>query len=130
MARREIATRSVGTLLAALLISTSAHGQSREPSLEELETERLLNQASKAFERHDLSIEAMSADFRYRCLRAIGDTAYCECLVEKRPYPLRFDQYIGISSRTRSELEYDTLNAQGKAIVDSVYRVRDECVGG
>lgn len=117
------------TLLAVLMFTVGAHGQSRESSLEELEMEQLMNQASQVFEKHDLSIEEMSADFRYRCLRAIGDTTYCECLVMKRPYTLRFDHYIGISSRTKLELEYDTLSNYSKEVVDKVYLVRDECVG-
>ncbi len=129
MARREAPGRPAATLVAALLLSAGVSAQSREPTLEELEIESLMDQASKAFERRDLSIEEISADFRYRCLRAIGDTAYCDCLVDKRPYTLRFEQYIGISSRTRSELAYETLGAHGRDIVEKVYDVRDECVG-
>jgi hypothetical protein len=130
MAPRDIPVRSAAALTAALLVFAVAQAQTREPTLEELETERLMDQASKAFERTDLSIEEISADFHYRCLRAIGDTTYCDCLVEKRPYTLRFEQYIGISTRTRSELAYETLSVHGKDIVDKVYHVRDECVGG
>jgi hypothetical protein len=128
MAQPEHFGHSTAALLAALAFSSAAHGQLREPSLEELEMEHLVNQASQVFEKRNLTIEEISADFRYRCLRAIGDTTYCECLVEKRPYTLRFDQYIGISSRTRSELDYDTLSDYGKEIVNKVYVVRDECV--
>ena len=90
--------------------------------------ERLLEQASGMFEKRALSIEEISADFEYRCLRAIGDTPFCECLVRRRPYPLRFEQYIGITSRTRSELDYDTLGDVSKAVVDKVFALRDECV--
>ena len=115
-------------LLAVILISASAYGQDREPSLEELEMERLLEQASGMFEKRTLSIEEISADFEYRCLRSIGDTPFCECLVHRRPYPLRFEQYIGITSRTRSELDYDTLGDVSKAVVDKVFALRDECV--
>ena len=115
-------------LLAVILISASAYGQDREPSLEELEMERLLEQASGMFEKRALSIEEISADFEYRCLRSIGDTPFCECLVRRRPYPLRFEQYIGITSRTRSELDYDTLGDVSKAVVDKVFALRDECV--
>lgn len=91
--------------------------------------EYLLEQASRAFEKHDLSIEQISADFKFRCLRAIGDTAFCECLVESRPYILRFEQYVRISSRTKAELGYDTLGDNSRNIVDKVFVVRDECVG-
>ena len=128
MVPREILGHSAAALLAVFVLPAGAYGQDREPSLEELETEHLIDQASRAFTSHDLSIEAISADFRYRCLRAIGDTTFCECLVERRPYTLRFDQYIDISSRTRSELKYDTLSGQGKQIVDEVYAVRGDCV--
>ena len=120
---------SAAALLTVFVLSTTSQGQSSEPSLQQLEMEHLLEQASQAFEKNDLSIEQISADFKYRCLRAIGDTAFCECLVKKRPYILRFEQYIGISSRAKAELEYDTLSHYSKEIVNEVFVVRDECVG-
>ena len=120
---------SAAALLTVFVLSTTSQGQSSEPSLQQLEMEHLLEQASQAFEKNDLSIEQISADFKYRCLRAIGDTAFCECLVKKRPYILRFEQYIGISSRAKAELEYDTLSDYSKEIVNEVFVVRDECVG-
>lgn len=116
-------------LIPLLALPIAARMEAREPSLEELEMEYLLQQASQAFEKHNLSIEQISADFKFRCLRAIGDTAFCDCLVERRPYILRFEQYVGISSRTRSELRYDTLSDNGREVVDKVFVVRDECVG-
>ena len=117
-------------LLAATLSAMNAHGQARNLTIDELEMERLLGQASEMFGKRDIPIEEISADFEYRCLRSIGDTPFCECLVRRRPYPLRFEQYIGITSRTRAELDYDTLGETSKAIVDRVFRLRDECVAG
>jgi hypothetical protein len=128
MVQPEIFGRSALALFAVFMLSASAHGQLREPSLEELETERLMDQASRIFEKHNLSIEELSADFHYRCLRAFGNTPFCECLVKKRPYVLRFEQYVGISSRTKAELDYDTLNNHSKEIVNEVFRLRDACV--
>ena len=115
-------------LFAALAPSAIPAAQGREPNLEELEMEYRLGQASRAFERQGLSMEQMSADFQYRCLRAVGDGALCGCLVVKRPYILRFEQYVGISSRTKAELDYDTLSVSGRKIVDRVFRIRDSCV--
>lgn len=116
-------------MLFVLLASfVSFHAQGREPSLEELEMEFLLDQATRAFEKPNLSIEQISADFKFRCLRAIGDTGYCECLVKRRPYSLHFEQYVAIIARTKAELGYDTLSDISKTIVDKVYAVRDECV--
>jgi len=122
--------RPAAVLLAVFVLTTRAQAQSRGPRLEELEMERLIDQASRAFEKHNLPIEEMSADFHYRCLRAIGDATFCECLAEKRPYTLRFKQYIGISSRTKAELDYDTLSDYSKEIVDKAFLMRDECAGG
>ena len=119
---------STVALLAVFVSAVTAQERPREPSLEELEVEHLIDQASKVFEQHGLPIEELSVDFQYRCLRAIGDTPFCECLLEKRPYPLRFHQYIGISSRTKAELDYGTLSDSGKAIVDRVFLLRDDCV--
>ncbi len=115
-------------LLAVFVFTATAHEHGREPSLKELEMEHLIDQASQVFEKHDLPIEEISADFHYRCLRAIGDMTFCECLVNKRPYILRFEQYIGISSRTKAELDYDTLSDYSREIVDKVLLVRDQCV--
>ena len=119
------------TILFATLVywgATTVEG--REPSLEELEMQYRLDHATRTFHKHDLSIEQISTDFEYRCLRSIGDAALCGCLVEKRPYILRFEQYVGISSRTKAELDYDTLSDSGRKIVDTVFRVRDDCVSG
>lgn len=87
-----------------------------------------LDQASQAFDKRNLTIEQISADFRYRCLRAVGDAVFCECLVAKRPYSLRFERYIGISSRTKTELRYDALSDESKAVVERVFTLRDVCV--
>jgi len=91
--------------------------------------EYLVEQASQRFYKPELEIEEITADFRFRCLRAIGDTRFCECLAGERPYTLYFDQYIRLSARTKSELGYETLNDNSRRIVDEVFRVRDECVG-
>lgn len=115
-------------LFAVLATFAVFHAEGGEPSLEELEMEYLLDQASRAFEKQDLSIEQMSADFKFRCLRAIGGVDFCECLVKERPYSLRFEQYVSIVSRTKAELGYDTLGSISQEIVDKVYLVRNECV--
>lgn len=115
--------------LALLLAVSGVPAPARESGLEALEMERLLEQATGMFERSALSIEEMSADFEYRCLRSFGDPDFCGCLVRRRPYPLRFEQYIGITSRTRPELDYDALGDTGKRAVDEIYLLRDACVG-
>lgn len=121
---------ALALLLGAILAASDVRSQTRTPTLEELEMERLLEQASGMFEKRGLSIEEISADFEYRCMRSIGEPSFCRCLVNRRPYPLRFEQYIGITSRTRSELDYDGLDAVGRAVVDRVFELRDECVAG
>ena len=113
-----------------LVPSADAHARGGEATLHELEMEHLMDQASRVFEKNDLPIEEMSADFHYRCMRAVGDSSFCDCLVEKRPYSLRFEHYIRLTSRTKAELSYDGLSDYSKAIVDAVHRLRDECVRG
>ena len=122
--------RGTSALLALLIVCTPLRAGAERPSLDELEMEFLLEQASRAFEKQSLSIEQISADFKFRCLRAVGDPALCDCLVKKRPYSLRFEQYIAISSRTRAELDYGTLSDNSKKFVDKVFEVRDKCVAG
>ncbi len=120
--------RSGVVLIALLVLGADADAQSREATLHELEMERLMDQASQVFEKHDLPIEKISADFHYRCMRAVGDPSFCDCLVEKRPYILRFEHYIRITSRTKAELSYETLSDDSKVVVDKVHNLRDECV--
>lgn len=115
-------------LFVVLVLWADARAQSRETTLHELEMEHLMDQASQVFEKNDLPIEEMSADFHYRCMRAVGDVSFCDCLVEKRPYILRFEHYIRITSRTKAELGYDSLSDYSKAVVDKVHLLRDECV--
>jgi hypothetical protein len=117
-------------LVALLVLCAGSESRERGPDLEELEMEYLLEQATQAFEKPKLPIEQISADFKFRCLRAVGDSAFCDCLVKKRPYSLHFEQYVGIITRTKAELAYDTLSDISKGIVDKVYGLRDECVAG
>lgn len=125
-----IAGRRVAALVALLALWTATPGQERGPSLEELEIEYRLDKASQAFDKRDLTIEQLSADFKYRCLRSLGDPRFCECLVAKRPYILRFEQYIGISSRSKMELRYEALSNESKAIIERVFALREACVDG
>lgn len=123
--------RCPAAVLGALLaLSTTSPAQEGGPSLEELELQYQLDKASQAFDKRDLTIEQLSADFKYRCLRAIGDTRLCACLVAKRPYILRFEQYVGISSRSKTELRYEALSNEGKEIIDRVFKLREACVDG
>jgi len=122
------AGRFLLVLIVALLVPCAACADDRTPTLERLEFEHLMNQAMQAFEKQVLPIEELSADFRYRCLRAIGAAGFCECLVEHRPYSLRFEHYVRITSRTRVELGYERLSADARRLIDKVYEVRDACV--
>ena len=114
--------------LGSALLACATAADKRAPTLEQLELEHSIDRATQAFEKQELTIEAISADFRYRCLRATGADRLCECLVEKRPYGLRFEHYVRITSRTRSELDYEHLGADSRHLVDEVHAVRDACV--
>ena len=122
------ARRLLPARLVIMLIASSSSAGEHTPTLEQLELEHLMDQATKAFEKQVLPIEAISADFHYRCLRATGASELCDCLVEKRPYSLRFEQYVRITSRTRSELGYERLSADARDLVDKVHKVREDCV--
>lgn len=118
----------VAALLATAVLASTANADERAPTLEQLELQRLMEKAAQVFEKQTLPIEPISADFHYRCLRATGAAALCECLVERRPYSLRFEHYVRITSRTKSELGYDKLSDAGRHLVDEVYALRDACV--
>ena len=122
------ARRLLHALLVTTLVTSSSSASEHAPTLEQLELEQLIEQATRAFEKRVLPIEAISADFHYRCLRATGATQLCDCLAEKRPYSLRFEQYVRITSRTKSELGYERLSADARQLVDKVHQVREECV--
>lgn len=119
----------VALLVALLVTSSSAVADELSPTLEQLELEHSIDRATRAFDKQTLPIEAISADFLYRCLRATGAAGLCDCLVEERPYSLRFEQYVRITSRTKAELGYERLSADGQQLVDKVHRAREACVG-
>ena len=80
-------------------------------------------------ERQDARSDSSQA-IGERCIRAFGDTAFCDCIMWKGPRGITFMDYVLMASRTKDELKYDQLAADERKLVDSARAVRDECVRG
>jgi hypothetical protein len=131
-----IAAASVALLVVCL------HGQTRTapppgtpPTLADIAKARAVqkqkeevNEALDAL--HDLEALGDNAieQKRLECLSAIGNSTFCACVTAEVPMGVNFLQYVGIVTRTKAELGYDTLSKNDKLLADSTYAAREVCV--
>jgi hypothetical protein len=99
--------------------------QSELERLEQLETFEKLKETIRKVE---VSLDAMTRERKFKCLKAFGSESFCECLNQKLAVGLDFDAYIAVVTRTKTELKYDTFSKEDKALVDSAIRTRSACV--
>ena len=63
-----------------------------------------------------------------QCLKAFGHQKFCSCVNVHIPIGMPFEQYIKVTISTKDELGYAGLSEQQKEIVDTVLKVREQCV--
>src|SRR5262245_55213723 len=97
-----------------------------------LEQQEQLNLFEKAISKADqlrALVERIGQERRSQCMAAVASEAFCECLGQKLPVAINFVDYVGIITRTKEELKYNTLSAEDKGVVDITRKARDQCVG-
>jgi len=97
-------------------------------TLQEGEDLRKLEEALRMLEELGDAAEKSFEIRKKDCLKAFGYRPFCECLCDKMPWVLSFQDYIGIVTRTKTQVGYDQMSDEEKGVVDKVYSVRDECV--
>lgn len=62
------------------------------------------------------------------CLRAFGDTAFCECLKNECPAVAAFADYVTVVTHSKEELGFGKLDEKLKAVVDDLLKAREVCL--
>jgi hypothetical protein len=62
------------------------------------------------------------------CGQAVGNTPFCNCLGEKLPWVLSFQEYVSAVTSTKEGLAAADLSNEQRGVVDKAVKARDECV--
>lgn len=63
-----------------------------------------------------------------QCLKAVGRDKFCNCIGEKLPAVVSFEQYIHIMVTSKDELGYNAMPPEQKKMVDDTLETREKCV--
>ena len=67
-------------------------------------------------------------DKQTKCIKAFGNTKFCECIADHTPTGVDFLGYVSITAGTKEDFKYDQLSPDDKGLFDATRRARDECV--
>jgi hypothetical protein len=117
-------------LLTVVLCSgfATAQEKAKPPTLEQLDKSKGLEDALNLIDKLEAQIEVVSSQKRSQCLRAIGNPAFCECLVSNLPVGASFLSYVQILSSSKEEIGYPKLSKDDKGMVDVAIKTREICV--
>jgi hypothetical protein len=73
-------------------------------------------------------VEESSRVRKEQCLQAFGHRKFCTCIGENLPVALTFQNYVSITTHTKQENNYSSLNKEDKKIYDLSVSTRDQCV--
>ena len=119
-------------LLLTLFPQVSFGEQPKKKPLSKEQIEKLEN-LQKAID----SIEDMEATMKRRsqekfssCLKAIGSNSFCNCIREKTPVGITFQQYVGLLSLSDEEIKKASSgDKENKKIIETTLQAREMCVG-
>ncbi|MFC5579477.1 hypothetical protein ACFPOA_15825 [Lysobacter niabensis] len=114
----------VTATLAAALLAPSAAAQ----SLEELKTADQLNETLELLDKAEAILKSTSRTRRSDCMKAVGNAAFCGCIGDKLAVAWSFSDYVAITTRSKEENGYASLDPNMRVAYDNVAAVRDECV--
>jgi hypothetical protein len=117
-------------MCAILLFGTASLAQGADRPLTKEQIDQL-DSSSRIIERVDQlrrNIEVLSRARATACLRAFGHDRFCDCINEKLPYSLTFDDYIQVVTRTNEQLAAAKLDKEQRKLADLAVKARDVCV--
>jgi hypothetical protein len=121
-----------GIIFIFVLFMSSAYAAAEDtPSPMPLDTQEQaaqINRALTALDNYKASINQFVADKTAECMKAIGNPDFCSCIANKSPGNISFVGYVQIVTKTKEELEYDSLTPEHKKMVDLSRTARDQCV--
>jgi hypothetical protein len=116
---------SAASLLVAIAIAAvPASAQ----SLADLERVEQFDEVLDLIGRAQAELETVSRQRRTDCMKATGHTRFCVCIGDKLAVAWSFADYVAITTRTKEENGYGTLDGEMRSAYDNVALVRDECV--
>jgi hypothetical protein len=65
---------------------------------------------------------------RLKCMMAVGTEPFCDCLAQNTPVGASFEDYITITTTSKDDLKYSTLDQETKGLVDNTLKAREACV--
>ena len=96
-----------------------------------LEAQERIDQMEKLIDKlngFEASVGQMIAEKKRGCVRAVGNEAFCNCIVDGIPVVMDFPQYVAILVASKDDLHYDTLSPDDKKAIDMARQSRDKCV--
>lgn len=120
-------------IVATLTLATPVLPQEPPKAGQPLTKEQIerLEGGFNAREELDSLKKSMDAIIRKRginCIKAFGHDRFCKCLNENLSVGLTFQDYVGVITNTKDELNYVSLSTEQKKMVDNAIKTRDQCV--
>ena len=117
--------RIIVTLSAVLILSVASVGGAIAGENDELlkKIEQLERQLQELKQ-----IQMSSGEKMEQCMAATGVKKLCDCLADKLPTDLTFEQYVHNVVTGKQDLGYDTMPAEKRKNVDLSIAARDACV--
>ncbi len=118
----------------ALLLFVPAHAMAQNdpaPPPMPLDKQEQIEQGEKAnavLNAYDAKMLAGVTVKKNECMKAFGNTEFCECIGEKSPVGVSFVDYVSIVVGTKESFHYDQLSPEGKKVFDATRAARDACV--
>ena len=74
------------------------------------------------------NVDTLSRALKSDCLRTVGNDQFCNCLGEKLPWILSFQEYVSVVTSSKDQLAAANLSREQHEVVDKAAQARDECV--
>ncbi len=94
--------------------------------LEQQEQREQMNKLSNLLGHLATDVGEIAAAKKDQCMKAFGNTEFCDCIAEKSPVGVDFFGYVQIAAGTKEDFKYEQLSPDDKELFDNTRRSRDE----
>jgi hypothetical protein len=115
-------------VLLALLFSSTTFAQNKQMPVKDIEKAEQADKLISSLDELQALADKIVKTKYYKCLKAFGDDAFCQCLKNNLPVVSNFEMYITAITSTKEEMDYPNLKDDDKKMIDAIYKVRETCV--
>mgnify|MGYP001594446949 CR=1 FL=1 len=116
-------------LVVLMVVGLASIASAEEPkTLKRLQQEDQFQKVTDSFNKASTALDALVKSRQSDCIKAIGYTPFCDCILKDLPVAWEFADYIAITTRSKEQNGYDKLDAEYRAAYDKVSPIRDKCV--